>query len=845
VLAYDRTGTVIVSDFQRFDAATNAVLAEDLRYSRRFDSFYFTEDSANVVTLAGSEWRVWNVASGEVVRREVVQLDGSRLATSSDGHRFLLQKSYGVEIVDLDTEERKGVDFERVRGTGIERVVFNPSWTKFLVIYGTNSYGQYYQGNEIALYDLEGGKRWFMAGDDLPASDYREYGWVDEDTVYIYGEGDPNNQIARVFGVDYDATGLPACAVAAYPDALPEWIDLWERLVNNLWPDELHRLSLLLCAELPDDPSAIAQFLLPTATPAFVTPTPIVVAGVPVCLTTKYPDEVERYSAAWRAMTAGLTAAEAAEVEALLCEGIGRVEYYDEGGPQGFERLTMFVDAETGVRSSGAFQPVEIVRRPLGPIAELFERVEGRPLGTAILSPDDQLLAVSGLPGELVIYTLPVPYRALTDQLTATAVTNLERANLVGVLPSPTPTFNLIGTANPTLTPTITPTPFPPPVATADLPRRDEQIDLCPAETLYSVANPPEGFAPAGQIVAEYQGSDLWTISPTSGQRRPDPTIPRCGLGLNCTYSPDKQWILVEQPEEIFVVRPDGSDSRQLFAKEPPNENTPANWPPPPYIIWSGGNTLEYEVTVEVEREGQRQRVTALQRDILGVFPDPTPWIPEVGVNQLPTQLVRRQPGGPLALVSTEFNTGVGIGTKYYVYDTETGESTYFARTDGHFVFSARWDPLGRYLYFEYYDERRDGKYVHPRITYVYDSVTDEFRALGVYYGDFASDDRRYAAFTTQRRTYPIGVWDRQTGLVRHYCLPETGARLYSGRFLWSPDRRYLALLAPLPKDETAPGIGQHVMILDIETGAVVDITTGANRLVSWLREPGTYGEGQ
>lgn len=847
VLAYDKSGTVIVSDFQRYNAETNEVLAEDLRYSRSFNSFYFTADGANIVTLADSEWRVWSIETGEVVRREVVNFSGSILAASADGHRFLTtthrDNTSGVEIVDLNNlNERKSVRFENISDDYGYQIYYNPSWTKFLLAYYSNQYGQYAPGNEIALYDLERGKLWFMAGDDLPPADRRQYGWASEDIAYIYGEGDPNNQPARVFGVDYDYSGLPACAVKAFPEALDSWINLWERLVYRLRSDQLHRLSLAICNDLPDNPSDVERFLIPTRTPAPVTPTPIIISGVPACLTAKYRDEAEHYSQMWREVTEGLTVPEVEELEALLCEGIGPVQSFDSGTDT-IERMTMFIDSETGVRSSGNFQPQEVVRRPIQPIQALFEKLEKRTLGNAILSPNEELVAASNLPGELIIYRLPVPYEIMTNLLTSTADFNLEQANLIGVLPSPTPTFNIIGTANPTLTPTVTPTPFPLPEELVDLPRRDETEDVCPAETLYAVTEPPETYHPSGRLVGEFQGEYLWTISLTTVERRPDSTIPRCGVGVNCNLSPDNQWILVTMPEEIYLIRPDGADSRLLYSKEPINENTPANWPPPQSLYWSGGNILEYDFYVVVERDGRQEQVRALQRDILGVFPDPDPWIPFVSVNELPTTLVSRQPGGPLAVVSTPFKTGRGMGSKYYLYNTETHEYTIIARTpredefdNMNFDFEATWHPLGDRLFYSY---RYGGS------NYQISSDTGDNRKLGGYQGGKWSNEGRYTAFSTNRRTHPIGIWDSQTGLTRNYCLPETGARFYEGGFTWSPDSRYVALLAPLPKDETVEGVGQHVMVMDIETGEVVDVATGAVSLLVWSRDPGTYGGGQ
>lgn len=845
VLAYDKTGTIIVSDFQRYDAESNRVLAEDLRYSQRFDSFYFTNDSENVVTLSGTEWRVWNIATGEVVRREVLSLRGTIQATSSDGFRFLTRYTTtggveGVEIVDLNTNERKNVEFERLPARSVEQVYPNPTWTQFLILYSPNEWGQYYPGNEIALYDLERGKLWFMAGDDLPPIEVRQYGWVDDKTVYVYGEGDPNDQPARIFGLDYAPSGLPECAVVAFPDQVEQWVDLWERLVLRLRPDALHRLSQAICADLPTTPQEMEQFLVPTATPRFVTPTPIVVAGVPVCLTTKYPDEVERYTQIWHEVTDGLNDAEKRELETLLCEGIGKIEYFNDRAGE-YLALTMMIDAETGVRASGAFQPQERIRRPTRPIQELFEQVEERAIGTFILSPDAKLIAASSLPGELVLYRLPVPYETLTAQLTATAVAQLERANLVGVLPSPTPTYNVVGTANPTLTPTITPTPIPRPTERVDQPLYGETEAVCPVERLYTLADAPDSYSPSGLLVARVLGDNLWVVNPVTGQRREDPTIPRCGVGIDCQFSPDKQWILASATGVIYLIRPDGSDERVLFAEDPPNENTPANWPPPSYINWSGPNMLEYEVRVSVERNGRRQSVTAFQRDILGVFPDPDPWIPEVIINDIRAELLERQPGGEWALARTTFSTGIGPGYKYYLYNTVTGEYTYFARVADEPPLQAFWQPLGDRLFYAYPPLN-----IRERlIWYQIDAATGTNRLLDRLPSGTWSNEGRYRAYSTNLNTQHIAVWDSHTGLTRTYCIPESGARIYSGEFIWSPDSRYLALRAPLPKDENTEGVGQHLLILDIETGEIVDVTTGIQPLVVWMREPGTYGGGR
>ncbi|MDX1991831.1 MAG: hypothetical protein SF029_05555 [bacterium] len=851
ILAYDQSGQVVVSDFQRFNAETGEVLAEDLRYSRRFERFFFTEDSANVVTLSGTEWRLWSLETGEVVRREVLRLNGTIADTASDGSRFLTyfdtnSGAQGAQVSDLNDNTQRQVVFDALPGRFVAEIYPSPNWERFLVLYSENSYGPYYPGNEIAMYDIEDGRLWFIAGDDLPPVDYREYGWVDNETVYVIGDGVPTNQPARVFGVEADASGLPACIVDNYPDQFETYANLWERLTLNVRPDALATLSLLICENLPDNPQEVEQLLLPTSTPLPVTLTPIRIEGIPVCLTGRYPDRAEEFAAAWREITEGLTEAQMRETETLLCEGIGEFNL-EAFTPAESVRVTMLIDAESGLRSTGSFTPILEESRPFEPIRTEFERTEQRDLGQAILSPNEQLIAASSLPGELVIYRMIVSYRTLLSYITQTASENLAQQNLIGVLPSPTPTYNPVGTARPTLTPTTTPTPFPRPAESVDQPQRGEVVDLCPSDTFYDITSPPEGYNPTGRISGEVQGDFLWRVEPESGQRLEDQSLPQCGSGLDCVFSPDREWILATMVDLIFVVRPDNSDIRVLFAyKEDGTVDEEVNPLPenifhvsePPQYRWSGRDTLEFDVEIQREDEdGYRYFEYGVFRDILGVFPDPEPFVPLIQVNEIDANLEARQPGGPLAVVSTTFSTGIGPGYKYYIYNTETGDYRYFARVADEPGLTLSWHPLGDRLFYYYYAP--SGR---PNPWYQFSPAESEHALLGDLPGGVWSNEGRYRAYSTGRRTQQIGVYDSQSGLTRTYCLPELGARIYNGPLLWSPDSRYLALLAPLPADENVEGVGQHVLIVDVQSGAVIDLTTGFTTLVDWSREPGEYG---
>ncbi len=840
ILAYDNTKNIIISDFQRFDAESHEVIAEDLRYSTRFDQFFFTPDNKNVVTLAGNEWRLWEVSTGQVIRREVLALNGYVIATADSGYRFLTQfdtnTSTGVEVLDVESGEKRSVSFERLPGRGIEQIIPSPDWENILVVYSTNPYGAYSPSNEIAIYSLYDGQRWFMAGDDLPPPDGRYYGWADAQTAFIYGEGYNNDIPERVFGSNFAPSGIPACLVDSFPEQEALLGEAWYIATLNLRVDEVELLGQVVCEQLSDTGN---NTTLPVISADLVRPTvtPVVIAGIPECITNYYAEQAASYADDWQAMTAGLSGDQVAEMEQIICEGLptpspGR--YVDNGY---YTNQTMMIDADSGERFDGSFNP-PANRIPLAPIRDEYYRTTRRELGTFILSPDHQLVAASSLPGELVIFRLITPYQTMLSWGTATAAAIYDAENRIAVLPTTTPTYSLIGTAQPTLTPTITPTAPPPPNEKVNQEFSGQTEALCPATTLYSMTNIPEGYSPTGRIVVPVQGEFLWMIQPDNGKRAPNENLPICGGDLNqCTFSPDNRWILIDAINEVFVVRPDGSDARILFDKTEPPYTYQV-----PYLSWSGANTLEYEDYGPIPDDPDGRYGYLYFRDILGVFPDPVPWASEkMVIRQQSGQLLYRQPGGNLTLAQLTFSTGVNTGYQYYLYNAETQDASYFARLAEYpeQQLTAFWHPLGNRLFYHYPVPIN----VEP-VWYQFEPESGQHLLLGDLVEGVWSSDGRYTAYSTDQRTQQIGIWDSQTGLKRTYCIPELNGRVYNGNFNWSPDSRYLALQAYFAKDENVEGVGQHTLVLDITTGAVVDVMTGAGDIVVWMKEPGTYGAG-
>lgn len=844
VLAFDRSGEILVSDFQRYDAQTNAVIIEDLTYSRRFDDFFIAPDNQSIVTLSGNEWRVWDTVTREVTRREVLPFKGSRIAVAPDGYRWLSRftedRETGVQVIDLNSGAVvvDSVFFDDIAGSSIDAIYPNRAWTHFLATYSVNSYGDYAPGNQVAMYSLDDGYLWHIAGDDLPPPYQRSYGWIDDETVFITGTGFDFDNPERVYGVDYAPSGLPECIAQGSGEQLEDWRLLWENRLYYLRNDQLHNLATLICRENPQTVQEVEQLLIPTSTPPPATVTPIVIPGVPTCLTAAYANDLDDYVAIWNELADGLNQVQRDELEEIVCEGLGEIELplYRPEFDQVEYTLTMFVDAATGDRSTGAFIPEQRASRPIQPVIAAFEEQFERSPGQVVLSPDGSLIATSNLPGELLVYRIIEGYDGIMVNVTATALAVQQEQNLIYPQPSATPTFSFVGAARPTLTPTPQPTamPDPPPLQLA---RSGEVERLCPVETLYTTDNLPDGWAPTGRIATQIQDNVLWSIDPITGRRAPDETIPQCFEGLNCSFSSDNRWILVNTSGSTYVIRPDGTDERGLWDAEDLDDGVQdLPFRERPSLRWWDSITLQWE-TAEYNEDGILEYF--INRDILGVFPDPEPiLIEDIVINNIIAEPVYDIRGTEWTVAQIPFSTGTGIRYNYYLYNTATRAWVEFARHKG---LSFLQDAASTRLF--YYDPtiRRPNWYQLRLESVSLDSYeanqlpryTDvELSASGIW-----SEDGRYRISRTENRAYPIAVWDSQSGLLRQYCIPETGTRLYEGLFLWSPDNRYVALRAPLPKDESDEGVGEHLLILDIETGAIVDVTTGVSSSMFWIAE--------
>ncbi|MBZ0293395.1 MAG: hypothetical protein K8L99_12580, partial [Anaerolineae bacterium] len=418
---YTADGTTIISDFQRLDAQTGDVIHQDLSYNLGFDRFFFTQDSQQLVTLTGSDWWVWDIDTAEVIRRETLELHGDLLQTSPDGHRFLttllMPEGMGREIVEIGKDQRRSVIFDRTPNRDIIDVIPSPDWENYLVIYSFDPSAGELSTIEAALYNINTGRRWYFEEADLPATQFPSYGWLDNSTAYIYGTHDmPEAQTRRIYGLDFHPSGLPQCLVNAFPGGeWEQWRDLWQRLNYQLSFDALGRLTQSLCAALPAAPDEVNAVLQPSPTPTRlpVTPLPSIIAGVPACLTQRYPNEAVAYGRDWREITAGLSREEIDELEILLCDGLVNSppsNFFGENGAPALEVMTINID--TGQRTLGSYLPEPETQptRSLELVLNEFERTAQIRPGDSVLSPNGELLAARSLSNHIIIFRLLKPY---------------------------------------------------------------------------------------------------------------------------------------------------------------------------------------------------------------------------------------------------------------------------------------------------------------------------------------------------------------------------------------------------------------------------------------------------
>src|SRR5262249_21197213 len=155
--------------------------------------------------------------------------------SSLDARRYLTEFSTDqgevYEIAEVGVSERRSITIPVLPGRSIESITPSHDWQNYLVSYSATPTSSFYPVNEVGIYNMDHGQLVFMAGDDLPPPDGRGYRWLNDTTAMIsssYPEG--SSQPKRIYGLQYDPSGVPSCLVRAYPEGWQSFIPLWEQL---------------------------------------------------------------------------------------------------------------------------------------------------------------------------------------------------------------------------------------------------------------------------------------------------------------------------------------------------------------------------------------------------------------------------------------------------------------------------------------------------------------------------------------------------------------------------------------------------------------------------------------
>jgi Tol biopolymer transport system component len=284
-------------------------------------------------------------------------------------------------------------------------------------------------------------------------------------------------------------------------------------------------------------------------------------------------------------------------------------------------------------------------------------------------------------------------------------------------------------------------------------------------------------------------------------------------------------------------MRPDGSAERVLYDQRTPMPDNRR----PNSLRWANGNTLEWNRREEyIDQNGVTRFGEVLRRDVLNVFPDPNPVpLENHTINGMRIEELSVQPAGEWAIAVTSYNTGLGIDYRYYLYNLRSGEYRLFARNPDIYE-SPFWHPQGDRLFWTRSISTSRTDYFQMAAP----DWTPQFLGQNMPISGTWSPDGRQIASTASNNAgqrYLI-VWNVAEGFYNTYYIPETDTRSSLNNLMWSPDSRYLAFQTSLPRDRDQ-NVGAHTLVVQLSTGEVVDLTTGALPMVAWVREPGTYDE--
>lgn len=899
IFNYNHNGTQLLIDFERYDTQTGERLSRATEYTEPFTSLGFDAEnhlitfSHNQSAYGASSWRLWDFTNAQLLREDEFVVAGNIVRTGANGMRFLTREilSSGdlrLQIIDGYAGESRSAIFPASVGANLAEIIPNETWTQFIFVYQFNA------PNALAVYTWEGEQLYADAGNNI-FPDAFAYVWIDDQTIQLSANVGSVPNTTPPLEIQFHSTGLPQCVV----DLVADWeqlIPVWESVVLFTDRNYLNRLSGQICSALTGDGAtniahaegtpaiapdvaSVLSLLTPTPPASYQsgrTPAPLVVPGVPACITMNYRSEAIAYADLWRQITAGVTDRnQLRELEIMICEGLlsslsgmqptATVDPNSMavvtatpifGGPQttgGDSRAVnrLIIDLNTGSRvllENFTAQPEPSVD-VLNILSGLFNSQFRRFPNNFRVSADGQYLAEINVAGFADVYRLSRTVTQLRqDELTAIAVRGEGAVRSIGLMPTSTSMPRSLGETLPTLTPTTTLTPIPLMLGTqASGDDWGSESFVCPLRRLAQVDAPEEGFLPNGQLIVRPNSPTpynfQWTLNPQTGELIGNPDLPAC-TG-NCAISPDGLWMYLHRNDGVFLLRTDGSEEIQLFQAGEVSVIGGVSWQAPHVLtIRTMGYMPNSPLIVELY---STYNVETGERTV------PEPSATQIPFGLLPFEIVSRQPQGTLEVLAEQFSAG----TRYWLRDRTTQHAELIGQGNYHFD----WHPAGRYLYFG---------------SYTYAVETQTLIETGTKPDGMPSIDGRYRIWwgrdgiqqvvrtmTNRELVATIHIWDSQDDSVRSYCFPESNALAANTSFVWSPDSRYVAFVAQLPptgdifptptfaiSPEAPPPASTQVpleqqyqyqaprtFLLDTTTGVITVISTEVASVERWLGE--------
>ncbi|MCA9882500.1 MAG: hypothetical protein KC708_06000 [Anaerolineae bacterium] len=806
----------------------------------------------------------------------------------------LVSNTY-YEITDVWSGERSRFRVPKRENYVVEQVIPSADWQHYIVIYSYSLGDLYLRESEVMVFDFDGRMMVHLTDNNMPSSQERRYSWLDNDRIVIRSSQEYQANAGPILGVDYHVSGLPQCMVSAYPDTWQQFLPLWEMFNLRFSNEQLSRITQRICQNLPAEADAFVESLTPT--PPYYYPVAnsadtSLIVGVPECLTRRFSESALEYAELWRAMSTGLDETGLRELETMLCEGllssVSRIEATATsdpttlGGPtatpvesaagsvtRGSSTVPgiMVIDIYDQTRTVGSYLPeteTTTIRSQLGRVIDEYEDIYNtRPDGNVYISPNGEFMAVQDTRGFVTLYQLglPRPDLVYVNRITRDVPqTPVRSTQVVGLLPTATESLSYLSAPLPTLTPTVSPTAPPQAEATYALENRDEVVEVCPYDHLFTLDNPPPDFAAEGSLFVQPNSAPaMWVLDVASGSYRPVDTLPLCGYEEACEFSPDGEWMLINGNAPL-LSRTDGSDTQTVLPDtERPVLRVSANW------MLDSRLQLRFE-QYDLEEASQPLAYYQAYDPATGEYGDITRPLDPPQIYELPTTIVSVQPvSQEWALVWTPYDGAYAQGRKYYMYHYPTQTFSYFLRTIGTSLDST-WHPTGDVLYYRPPDQDD---------WFVFDTTSQTHSVWGeIYNGERSPDgtlrmvwynipdaNERQQRLLNQELLPKLQLWNSQTGELRRYCLPETGQRTFGGvPLLWSPDNRYVAFrvqlppegdvfpvptvkytpvptATPIPPEQVYQYQTMRTLVLDTQTGSVTILSREAEMAFVWVAE--------